>query len=158
MVKLLSTTQIPLLPPPPFNSHAQTFVTVILVSSESVLTPLYTMPEGRSWGMPSIFDEVSHPYVSETPRSTTQYAGFVPHLGATRPQATVTFSAPFVRTAQQDNKPIFHSGSVGAYDRVDDLQEKFDEMQREVKALRGKELFEKDAYDLQLVYFVVVWS
>jgi len=36
-------------------------------------------------------------------------------------------------------------------DRVDDLQEKFDEMQREVKALRGKELFGKDAYDLCLV-------
>jgi len=34
---------------------------------------------------------------------------------------------------------------------VDDLQQKLDEMQRKVKALRGNKLFGKDAYDMCLV-------
>jgi len=40
---------------------------------------------------------------------------------------------------------------VGAYDRMDDLQERFDEKQREVKTLCGKDLFGKNAQDLCLV-------
>jgi len=52
----------------------------------------------------------------------------------------MTFSAPLVHTIPQDNGPVYHTESVGAYDQMDDLQEKFDEMQREVKALRGKDL------------------
>jgi len=40
---------------------------------------------------------------------------------------------------------------MGAYDRVDDLQEKFEMMNREMQALRGKETFKKDVYDLCLV-------
>jgi len=40
---------------------------------------------------------------------------------------------------------------VGAYDRMDELQEKYDEKQREMRALRGKELFGRNAYDLCLV-------
>jgi hypothetical protein len=56
------------------------------------------------------------------------------------PSAIVTYSAPAVHTIPQEEQPIFHSGSVGAYYRVDDLQEKYDEMQREMRALRGKKL------------------
>jgi len=40
---------------------------------------------------------------------------------------------------------------MGAYDRVDDLQDRFEVMNREVQALRGKETFKKDVYDLCLV-------
>jgi hypothetical protein len=63
----------------------------------------------------------------------------------------VTYSAPTFHTIPQEEEPIFYSGSVGAYDRVDGLQEKYDEMQREIRALRGKETFGKTAYDLCLV-------
>jgi hypothetical protein len=71
------------------------------------------------------------------------------------PQATVTasmtFSDPVIHTIPQDNGPIDHTESVGAYNRMDDFQEKFDEMQREINALRGKNLFGKNAHDLCLV-------
>jgi len=56
-----------------------------------------------------------------------------------------------VHAISQDNGPIFHSGSVGAYDRVHDLEEKYDEMYREMQALRGKEVLKKDVYYLCLV-------
>jgi hypothetical protein len=67
------------------------------------------------------------------------------------PPTVVTYSAPAVHTIPQEEEPIFHSGSVGAHDRVNDLQEKYEEMQREMRALRGKEVFGKSAYDLCLV-------
>jgi hypothetical protein len=75
----------------------------------------------------------------------------VPQQVTSIPPAAVTYSAPAVHTIPQEEEPIFHSGSVGAYDKVDDLQEKYDEMQWEMKALRGKETFGKTAYDLCLV-------
>jgi len=82
---------------------------------------------------------------------TTQCAVPVPPLGTTFPQAAMTYSTPLIHTTQQDHGPIFHAQSVEAFDRVDDLQVKYNEMQREMKALRGKELFGHNAYDLCLV-------
>jgi len=38
-----------------------------------------------------------------------------------------------------------------SYDRVHDLREKYDEMYREMQALRGKELLKKNVHDLFLV-------
>jgi len=61
-----------------------------------------------------------------------------------------------IHTTQQYNEPIYHSGSVVAYDRVEDLKKNFDRIQVELKALRGKELFGKNAYDLCLVPNVVI--
>jgi hypothetical protein len=94
------------------------------------------------------------PYVSEVSAPATQQV-----ISATQtntfPQATVpvsmTFSAPVIHTTPQDNIPIHHAESVGAYDRMDYFQERFDEMQREINALRGKDLFGKNAHDLCLV-------
>ena len=43
-----------------------------------------------------------------------------------------------------------------AYDRVEELENKFGKIQLELKALRGKELFGKNAYDLCLVPNVVI--
>jgi len=62
---------------------------------------------------------------SEPPLPTIQHIIFVPPRAATQAQATVTYSAPRVHTTPQDEEPIFHFGNMGAYDRVDDLQEKF---------------------------------
>jgi hypothetical protein len=52
------------------------------------------------------------------------------------------------------NEPIYHAEpteSVGTYVHLDDFQEQFDEMQWEIRALHGKDLFGKNAHDLCLV-------
>ena len=43
------------------------------------------------------------------------------------------------------------SEDLGLYDRMGDFQEQFDKMQREMKALMGKELFKKNVNELCLV-------
>jgi len=74
----------------------------------------------------------------------------IPQPGPFFPQAAM------VHTTQQGHGPIYHSGSVVAYDQVEYLKKKFDIIQLELKALRGKELFGKNAYDLCLVPNVVI--
>ena len=54
------------------------------------------------------------------------------------------------------NDEVFHatpspSESLGFYDRMDDCRDQFNEMQREIKALIGTELFGKNVSDLCLV-------
>jgi len=137
--------------PPPFSTQAHSTVYATPISTVLVSTPQHTMHESRPWDMPFSFSEVFRSYVTEAPVSITQYAVPISQLGTIFPQATMTFSAPLVHTIPQDNGPIYHTKSVGAYNRMDDLQERFDEMQWEVKALRMKELFGKNAHDLCLV-------
>ncbi|XP_039687896.1 uncharacterized protein [Medicago truncatula] len=67
------------------------------------------------------------------------------------PLAAMTYSAPVMHTIPQSEEPIFHSGNMEANDKVNDLQEKYEMMNQEMKALRGKEKFGKTAYDLCLV-------
>jgi hypothetical protein len=113
------------------------------------------MPEGCPWGMPDGFlGEGSRPVISEVP--PIQPTVPIPQLGNTLPQVIATISAPVVHTIQQNQVPVFHTESVGGFDRVDDLQVKYDEMQREMRALRGKDLFGQDAHELCLVPDVVV--
>ncbi|MCI50000.1 hypothetical protein A2U01_0071244, partial [Trifolium medium] len=86
----------------------------------------------------------------------------IPQLGNIIPQVTATVPAPVVHTIQQDRIPVFHADNMGGYDRVDDLQIKYDEIQKEVKALREiwalkrEDLFGQDAHELYLVPDVVV--
>jgi len=61
-----------------------------------------------------------------------------------------------IHTTQQDHEPIYHSKGVALYDRIDELKEKFDKIQLELKALRGKKLFDKNAHDLCLMPNVVI--
>ena len=63
----------------------------------------------------------------------------------------MTYSAPVIHTVPQNEEPVFHSGNMGGYDRVDELQEKYEMMNWEMQALRGKEVLKKDVYDLCLV-------
>ncbi|GAU43505.1 hypothetical protein TSUD_398980 [Trifolium subterraneum] len=115
----------------------------------------FVMPEGYPWGMPVGFlGEESRPVVYEIPH--VQSTVPIPQLGNTPPQVTATVIAPLVHTIQQTQMPIFHAESVGGYDRVDDLQIKYDQIQREMRALRGKDLFGQDAHELCLVPDVVV--
>ncbi|KAK2403174.1 hypothetical protein QL285_052635 [Trifolium repens] len=123
----------------------------------STSTPQPTMPEGYPWGMPLyVFNEGFRPAVSEIQASSFQQAVPVPQPGLSFPQATVTYSAPLVHTNLQDQGPIFYTESVEAFDRVDDLQDKYNEMQREMRTLRGKELFGQNAHELCLVPNVMI--
>ncbi|KAK2428673.1 hypothetical protein QL285_027176 [Trifolium repens] len=120
-------------------------------------TPQFTMPEGYPWGLPlHVFSEGFRPVVSGIQASFAQQAVPVPPPGLSVPQATMTYSAPLVHTNLQDQGPIFHTESVEAFDRVDDLQDKYNEMQREMRALRGKELFGQNAHELCSVPNVVI--
>jgi len=138
-------------PSPPVNTQAEAGPSTILGWIVSFNTPQQTIPEGRPWGVPISLGEVFRPYVSKAQLPAAQNASLVPLPVPTTPQATITCSAHVVHAISQDNKPIFHSGSVGAYDWVHDLQEKYDEMYREMQALYGKEVLKKDVYDLCLV-------
>ena len=95
--------------------------------------------------------ETLRPVAYETRIPARQHAAFVPPRPGRAPPANTTYSAPVIHTVPCEEEPIYHSGNVEAYDRMNDLQEKYDEMQREMRALRGKELFGKTAYDLCLV-------
>jgi len=63
----------------------------------------------------------------------------------------MTYLALTIHTVPRNEEPIFHAGNMGGYDRVDDLQEKYEMMNREMQALREKEILKKDVYDLCLV-------
>jgi len=63
----------------------------------------------------------------------------------------MTYSALAIHTVSQNEDSIFHSVSAGAYDRVHDLWEKYDEMYREMQALCGKEVLKRDVLDLCFV-------
>ena len=103
------------------------------------------------WFPPFTADEILRPIASEIPMPKFQYATHVRPPFETAPPVTMNYSAPVIHTMPQNEEPIFHSGSVGAYDRVDDQHEKCEEMQREMRAISGKKIFGKTAYDLCLV-------
>jgi len=138
-------------PPPPVSTQAEASPSTIFGGTAPFSTPQQTTPEDRPWGTPICLAEVFCPTTCRPPPPTVQHTIFVPPLVATQAQATVTYSAPRVHTTPQNEEPIYHSGNMGAYDRVHDLQEKYDEMYRELQALGGREVLKKDVYDLCLV-------
>jgi len=91
------------------------------------------------------------PATCETRIPTRQHAAYIPPRPGRAPPVNMTYSAPVIHIVPYDEEPIYHSGNVEAYDRMNDLHEKYDEMQWETRVLRGKELFGKTAYDLCLV-------
>ncbi|KAK2410593.1 hypothetical protein QL285_045950 [Trifolium repens] len=145
--------------PPPLSTHQATIISEIgatPVSAVPISDPQHTMPEGYPWGMPLNVMEGFHFPTSGFPTSFVQHANANPQPGITIPQVTVsvppltmTFPTSIVHTA-----PVHHkepAENVGACVRMDDFQAQFDKMQLEIKALRGKDLFGKDAHDLFLV-------
>ncbi|KAK2402256.1 hypothetical protein QL285_051793 [Trifolium repens] len=125
------------------------------VSSAHISAPRLTMPEGCTWGLSEGFlGEGFFPQVTEAP--LVHSAIPIPQLGNTLPQVTATVSAPVVHVVPQYQEPIFHAESMGGFDKVEDLQDKFNEMRREMRALKEKDLFGKDAHELCLVPDVVV--
>ncbi|GAU10612.1 hypothetical protein TSUD_422110, partial [Trifolium subterraneum] len=116
------------------------------------------MPEGYPWGMPLNFNGGGHPGSTEIPTPTIQHAIPVPRPGTPLPQIhvpvsqpTMVVTSPLIHVTPHDNEPIYHTENVRGYSQMDEILEKFDDMQREIKALRGKDLFGKNAHDLCLV-------
>jgi hypothetical protein len=125
------------------------------VSSAHISAPRLTRPEGCTWWLSEGFlGEGFFPRVTEAP--LVHSAIPIPQLGNTLPQVTATVSAPVVHAVPQYQEPIFHAESMGGFNRVEDLQDKFNEMRREMRALKEKDLFGKDAHELCLVPDVVV--
>jgi len=91
--------------------------------------------------MPHGFNEGFQPTVSEVPIPIFKQSTSVPQSGAIIPEHVVTYSAPLVHTDRQDWKAVFPTESVEAFDRVECLQDAIEEMKREMKALRGKDVF-----------------
>jgi len=74
--------------------------------------------------MPLISNEGACPVILEIPTALVQQPIPVSQPGQPIPQAAMTYAAPFVHTAQQEHGPIYHSESVEAFYRVEDLEEK----------------------------------
>ncbi|GAU51349.1 hypothetical protein TSUD_412970 [Trifolium subterraneum] len=99
-----------------------------------------------------------HPGATEIPTPTIQHAIPVPRSGTPLPQIPVPVSqpttvvtSPVIHVTLHDNEPIYHAENMRGYSQMDEILEKFDDMQQEIKALRGKDLFGKNAHDLCLV-------
>jgi len=138
-------------PPPPVRTQAEVSGSAIpgwTICSES--PTFYAPPRSAPCFMPLTAGEILRPVACEPPMPTFQHTIYVPPPVATRSQATMTYSAPVIHTVPQNEEPIFHSRNMEAYNRVDDLQEKYERMNREMQALLGKEVSKKDVYDLCL--------
>ncbi|XP_050897789.1 uncharacterized protein LOC127104657 [Lathyrus oleraceus] len=114
-------------------------IVIALTYVVQVSSPQYQMPNGYPWGMPLNFTpEGCQPGAQPTTFVPTPIM-FVPAL--------------VVHTVPHINEPIFHaeaSEGLGVCERLDDFEDQFQEMQRKIKALRGNDLFEKNAHDLCL--------
>jgi len=53
----------------------------------------------------------------------------------------VTYAKPLIHTVLPEEEPVYHSDSVVGDDRMGNLEEKFDAVQRELKNIRGKDIF-----------------
>jgi len=139
-------------PPPPVRTQAEASSSAIPEWTICADTPTHFAPQ-RSvpWVPPFSADEILRPVACDAQIPTHPYAAYVPPHPARAPPVTVTYSAPAIHTVQHNEEPIYHSGNGEANDRVSDLLEKYKEMQQEMRALRGKEIFGKTAYDLCLV-------
>ena len=103
------------------------------------------MPQGYPWGMPENFaPEGFNLGPQDTPIVQTIVTP-APHVVHVAPPSVNM--VPFVKDDVCRPFPP-PSEDLGIYDRMDDFQEQFGRMQREMKALRGKELFGQNVNDL----------
>jgi len=117
-------------------------------------TPQYRMPSGYLWGMP--IEEDDHHVNSKNPFPHGQQSAPLYQSGQTFPRATVTYAKPLTHTTPPEEERVYHSDSVVGDDRMGNLEEKFDAVQRELKNIRGKDIFSQSLNDLCLVPNVVI--
>ncbi|XP_058787978.1 uncharacterized protein LOC131662257 [Vicia villosa] len=75
----------------------------------------------------------------------------IPVQQTTIPQAIMTATPAVVNTVPLPNEQIFHGAPSEGMGRLEEFEDQFLEMQKEIKALRGKDLFGKEVNDLCLV-------
>ncbi|XP_058741177.1 uncharacterized protein LOC131613534 [Vicia villosa] len=80
----------------------------------------------------------------------------IPVPETTIPQAIMTVTPAVVNIVPLHNKQIFHGAPSEGMDRLEEFEDQFLKMQKEIKALRGKDLFGKEVNDLCLVLNVRV--
>ncbi|XP_058776649.1 uncharacterized protein LOC131650968 [Vicia villosa] len=141
---LVAARNQPSPPPSPRATQMQTKVqttTICEVSTTSVsVAPTtgpshYQMPNGYPGGM-------SYNFVPE---------GYHPVTGTTQVTPVMTMTPPLVHTVPQAGEPIYQVEPNERNEAYDDFQDQFQEMRKEIKALKGKNSFGKNAYDMCLV-------
>jgi hypothetical protein len=144
-------------PPPPARTQAEASTSSVPERTFCADTPNHSaLQRSVPWFLPLTAGEILRPITCEAQMSTHQHAAHIPPSPMRAPPVNMTYSTPVIHTIPQNEEPIYHSDSVGEYDRLDELQEKYDEMQQEMRALRGKETFGKTSYDLCLVQNVQI--
>lgn len=123
------------------------------VQNVSTSTPVITVatPEFIPVPVTSMAIPVSRPW--EIPRDLNQEAyqqEYVPQNAH-----VLTTVPPVVHYTPHLAEPVYHgptpSEDPGLNDRMDEFQDQFVELQKEIKALRGKELFGRDVNEMCLV-------
>jgi len=137
LVSLMTVAQSQPVSLPTVSTQAQTVASTTPISTVFASTPRHAMLEGYLWSTP-LSSEVFRPGVSKVQAPLVQLTMPIPQPGPFSPQAAMTYSSPLVHAIQRDLEPIYHSEGVVAYDRVEDLKKKFNRIQLELKALRGK--------------------
>jgi len=138
--------------PPPVRTQAEASSSTIPEWTIGTDTPTHSAPQHSiPWFPPFTAGEILRPITCEAQIPPHQHSAPVPPSPVRASPINMTYSAPVIHTIPQNEEPIYHLGNAQAYDRVKDLLEKYDEMQQEMRALRGKETFGKTAYDLCLV-------
>lgn len=130
-------------PSPNSQETLQRTIIFEIVSAPVSITPCnipqYHMPIGRPWGMPPNFmSEGYHPQVTQAPVAI----------------AIMSMPPPVVYATPYQEDHIYHtapSENVGVDEKLYEFQDQFLEMQKEIKALCGQDLFGKNASDLCLV-------
>ncbi|XP_039686840.1 uncharacterized protein [Medicago truncatula] len=120
------------------------------------IPPQYHMPPGYPWGMPLANNEGVRHNAPEMQFPFGQQQTLFYQSGQPFPQATMTCAGPLVHAAHQEEDQVYHSNSVAGADRVGNLEEKFEAVHKELKTIRGKEMFSQNVNDLYLVPDVVI--
>lgn len=123
------------------------------IQNQSTTAPITTtvISEDNAVPVTSVTIPVSHPW--EMPRD------FIPegYQQEVTPQNIPVFTnvSPVVHSTPHMGEPVYHgptpSEDPSLNDRMDEFQDQFAELQKEIKALRGKELFGRDVNDMCLV-------
>ncbi|XP_058775731.1 uncharacterized protein LOC131650007 [Vicia villosa] len=141
---LVAARNQPSPPSSPRATQTQTEVqttTICEVSTATVsMAPItglshYQMPNGYPGGM-------SYNFVPE---------GYHPVTGAAQTTPIMTVIPPSVHTVPQAEELIYQVEPNERGEVYDDFQDQFQEMRKEIKALKGKNSFGKNAYDMCLV-------
>jgi hypothetical protein len=132
-------------PPPTPQITVISEIVSTSVSATLASTPQHTMPEGYQWGMPFNFNEEFQSYVSEVSTPIVQHTIAVSQPGITFPQATMSVPqpkmivpTPVVHTIPYVSEHVYHAGPTvdkDASGHMDSIQDQFDKMQLEIKAL-----------------------